>query len=161
MAKNYALTSFETRNPPLYKRHITIRWLILFLLPLLTGCIPYPIYKTLQPEAQITVTDQDNKPLSGASVTLISSYYPYGHEDFRETRYTNALGQEEFSGKREWRIEMMFLHGWTEYFWNWCVEKPGYATYETLLNSASKFDEDAKVTLKPGNSTPCQSREYN
>ena len=125
-----------------------------------TGCIPYPIYKTLQPEAQITVTDQDNKPLSGASVTLISSFYPYGMEEFRETRLTNALGGGEFSGKREWQIEIIFLHGRKEYFWNWCVEKQGYTTYETRHNSASKFDDDATVKLMPGNSTPCQNEEY-
>jgi hypothetical protein len=135
------------------KRPLSV-WIPLLLF-WVTGCIPYPVYKTLQPEAQLRVVDKENKPLSEASVTLISSFYPYGHEDFRETRYTDSLGVAEFIGKSEWRIELMALHGWREYFWNWCVEKPGYATFVTRLNSENDFDDDAEVKLNPGASTPC------
>jgi hypothetical protein len=146
-AVNSTLASFETPSFPRLTRYIAMQWLTLLIFLSLTGCIPYPIYKKIQPEASMQVTDPGNKPLSGAIVTLISSSYPYGWEEFRETRYTNALGQVEFTGRREWRIEMMALHGWKEYFWNWRVEMPGYATYETRYNSADEFDEEAKVKL--------------
>lgn len=38
----------------------------------LVGCIPipYPIYKTLQPEARVLVLDQNERPIAGAQVTL-------------------------------------------------------------------------------------------
>jgi hypothetical protein len=101
------------------------------------------------------VVDKENKPLSEASVTLISSFYPYGHEDFRETRYTDSLGVAGFTGKREWRIEVIALHGWLEYFWNWCVKKPGYATFVTQFDSENDFDDEAEVKLNPGISTHC------
>ena len=103
------------------------------------------------------VINAENKPLSNVSVTLISGFYPYGLEDFRETRYTNAIGVAEFTGKSEWLIEMMALHGWREYFWNWCIEKPGYSTFVTQLNTENEFDDDAEVKMIAGVSTPCPS----
>ncbi|WZB60538.1 hypothetical protein WJ970_21535 [Achromobacter xylosoxidans] len=45
---------------------------------LLGGCIPYPAYKTLQPQARATVVDEQSRPLADTRVILITSSYPYG-----------------------------------------------------------------------------------
>ena len=53
---------------------------ILLATALLSGCVPYPVYKTLQPAATATIQDSQGEPIAGAAVTLISSAYPYGWE---------------------------------------------------------------------------------
>lgn len=38
--------------------------------PLLLACLPYPVYKTLQADALVTVLDSANEPLRDAAVSL-------------------------------------------------------------------------------------------
>ena len=123
--------------------------LLLSVLPLLGGCLPYPIYKTLQPAAQIKVQDISGHPLAGAKVTLIATAYPYGREKSRETQVTDANGIAKFIGRSEWRAETLMIHGAEEYVWRWCVEKEGYETV--------KGEDVAKggVVLRMGESSPC------
>lgn len=64
-------------------------------------------------------------------------------------------GKASFSARTEWRVESLMLHGSEIYFWNWCVEKAGYETYETLNNAASQFDDKLIVRLPPGESRSC------
>lgn len=122
---------------------------------LTTACIPYPVYKTLQPSTRVTVVDQDNVPLAQAEVTLISSAYPYGGEKTRVARVTDDKGSAAFDSVREMRVETLMIHGAEEYYWNWCVRKEGYATYFTRHGGSDDFESAPRVKLVPGPSQPC------
>lgn len=122
------------------------------------GCVPYPVYKTLQPAASATVLDAQSQPLENARVVLISSAYPYGRERSRLEMPTALNGVARFSVQSEWRVESLMLHGAEFYFWNWCVEKTGYETYETFNNASSQFDDNLVVRLAPGESRSCNIR---
>ena len=125
---------------------------------MLTAC--YPIHKTLQPAATVTVRDQGRQPIPGARVTLITNYYPYGREFSRDSVLTDSVGVAHFVRRAEWQTEVLMIHGAKIYFWNWCVERPGFATFDTGKRPRSNFDPVPTVTLSPGPSTPCESRSY-
>jgi hypothetical protein len=121
----------------------------------LSACVPYPVYKTLQPAAKATVLDQASKPIAQAEVTLVSMAYPYARENSRAVQKTGNDGTARFNAVREWRIESLMLHGSEEFFWNWCIRKNGYVTHFTSHNSAKDFDNSLVIRLKPGESKPC------
>ena len=123
----------------------------------LAGCVPYPVYKTLQPAAAITVLDEASQPVTDARVVLIAAAYPYGFDRFRTEKQTTADGRAQFDSRREWRVEVLAIHGSEVFFWNWCVEKPGYATYATHAGGADKFDDNLVVKLKAGESRSCNN----
>ena len=52
-------------------------------------------------------------------------------------------------------MEALFIHGAEEFFWNWCIEKPGYQTVKTSWSNAGDFVEALRVMLRPGEATPC------
>lgn len=121
----------------------------------LAGCVPYPVYKTLQPAAKATVLDGAGKPMAGAEVTLIANASPYGFEKSRVIRRTDSDGVAQFAAVRELRIESLMIHGVTVFVWSWCVRKPGYLTYRTAHGDARKFERNLVVRLRPGRSAPC------
>ena len=113
-----------------------MKWISPLAILVLGGCVPYPIYKTLQPQLEIIVVDDQKESVYGAKVALISSSSPYGDEKSREVRLTDHKGVAEFQKRSEWRIESLMIHGVEIFYWNWCVEKEGFVTYETRgLNS--------------------------
>ncbi len=124
---------------------------------LVSGCVPYPVYKTMQPDAHATVLDENSHPLADARVVLISSTFPYGREQFRNETRSAADGGATFEALREWRAESMVIHGSQVYFWNWCVEKAGYETYMTLDRDAAYFKDKPQITLRPGESHSCNN----
>ncbi|MGE8685646.1 MAG: carboxypeptidase regulatory-like domain-containing protein [Achromobacter sp.] len=121
--------------------------------------MPYPVYKTMQPDARITVLGPDSQPVADTRVVLISSSYPYGRERFRHETRSGSDGVATFQAIREWRVESMMLHGSQVYFWNWCVEKEGYETYETRNREAADFDDKARIQLRAGESRSCNSEQ--
>lgn len=121
----------------------------------LSGCVPYPVYKTLQPTAQVTVLDKADQPLPESQVMLMSNAYPYGFEKSRETMETADDGIATFASVREWRAESLMIHGAEVFFWNWCIRKEGYVTYLTTSRSAQDFQRNLVVRLERGESTPC------
>lgn len=121
-----------------------------------SGCVPYPIYKTLQPVASITVVDATGKPVIGASVTLIANRYPYGREHHRSYSTTSQAGIASFDAMREWRTEVLMLHGAEEFFWNWCISGEGFETFNTHNKDASSFVLEPTVQLVAGISSPCR-----
>lgn len=127
----------------------------------LSGCVPYPVYKELQPATRVRVVDPAGRAVAGASVVLLSNAYPYGREQHRETRATDASGGVSFDGRHEWRVEWLVIHGSQQFFWNLCVAKPGYATHLTDDRSAEKFETEPTVVLAPGMSSACPTREEN
>ena len=119
---------------------------------LVTGCAPYPIYKTMQPAARVTVRDQASQPVREAEATIISrSKNNLRYESMRTTKQTMADGTAAFESVSEWRVENTMLHGATDYGWHWCVRKDGYVTF----NSKEEFDRNLSLVLAPGLSTPC------
>ena len=148
------------RNLDLQVNHymrISYRLVFLATAALLVGCVPYPIYKTLQPPARVTVLDAASQPIGRARVTLISNSYPYGREKSRETKETDRDGVVSFESRSEWCTEVCFIHGAEVYFWNWCIEKPGFVTYITANRSASAFAPESVIRLVAGESKPCPS----
>ncbi|SJN14245.1 hypothetical protein CZ787_14180 [Halomonas citrativorans] len=122
---------------------------------LLSGCVVYPINKTLQPEAEILVTDVEGKPVQDAWVYLISNSYPYGFEQMRKVDQTSYRGEASFPSIKEWRTESLMIHGASVFFWNWGVVKAGFETHSTMWSSGDDFQPQYDVTLTPGGSTPC------
>lgn len=117
---------------------------------LVSGCAPYPIYKNLQPAARVMVRDQANQPVAKAEVTLITQAHARIGETLRTTKETLPDGTAAFESVSEWRIEVMALHGWEQFYWRWCVRKDGYITQPSL-----DFNANLTVKLEPGPSTPC------
>lgn len=93
-----------------------MKLLILMMTLLLSGCVVYPINKTLQPEADILVTDVERKSIQDAWVTLISSSYPYGLEQMRRGDKTNDRGEASFPEMKAWRTETLMIHGANVFF---------------------------------------------
>jgi hypothetical protein len=127
----------------------------------LSGCVPYPVYKELQPATRVRVVDPAGRAVAGASVALLSNAYPYAGEQHRETRATDVSGTASFDGRHEWRVEWLAIHGWQEFFWNLCVAKPGYTTHLTAYRSAKKFEAEPTVVLVPGTSSACPAPKEN
>jgi hypothetical protein len=114
---------------------------------LLSGCVVYPVYKTLQPETVIVVQDETGQPVPDARVTLISSAYPYGRQKSQAVQFTGIGGETAFAAIREWQMESFMIHGWQEYFWNLCV-----------FRSAAKFAVREPIRLVKGKSSLCRQR---
>lgn len=125
---------------------------------LLSGCVPYPIYKTLQPAARVTVLDHAKRPMENVEATLIAGTYPYGFEQHRTTEQTLANGTASFDAMREWRTESLMIHGAQEFFWIWCIRKSGYVTYLARYDGPDKVVSSLLVQLEPGQSSPCPTR---
>ena len=69
----------------------------------LSGCIPYPAHKTLQPQSAITVQDEAGRPVADARVVLIAAAYPYGYDRFRNEQRTDAEGRASFEARHQIR----------------------------------------------------------
>lgn len=135
--------------------------LVLLACIVLSGCVPYPVHKELQPATRVRVVDPAGRAVAGASVVLLSNAYPYGREQHRETRTTDATGGASFDGRHEWRVEWLAIHGSQQFFWNLCVAKPGYTTHLTEHRSGRTFDAEPTVVLVAGVSEACPTREEN
>ncbi|WP_052081033.1 carboxypeptidase regulatory-like domain-containing protein [Pseudomonas sp. ML96] len=115
----------------------------------LSACVPYPAYRTTQPEAELQVLDEQGQALVGANVTLIARAHPTPFEQSRETRSTDAEGIARFASQHEWQAEVMFLHGRLVYYWEWCVTAAGYQT------ALIPFSTPLQIRLQRGASEPC------
>jgi hypothetical protein len=130
-----------------------------FVLPLavcLAGCI-YPVYKTIQPASQITVLDESNAPIEGATVVLTANFNPYGINETHDVRTSDTRGIAAFEHRSEWQREALMMHGARFYFWNWCVHKFGFKTYRTSHTSGEYFDPMPTVRLSQGPPSECRS----
>jgi hypothetical protein len=144
-------------HPP----HYTMRYLFLASCVGLSGCIPYPVYKQLQPQTRVRVVNEIGGAITGANVILLSNTYPYGREHHRESLLTDKNGVALFESRQEWRVESLMIHGWQAFFWNICVFMPGYTTYLTEHNSASTFEDNPTVVIRRGDPKPCPAVKVN
>ena len=116
-----------------------------------TGCT-YPIYKTLQPESKVFVLDKNKTPLTNAKVHLqTEECIPCKHSE--EIQLSNKEGIAHFKSKKEWRNEILIIHGSKFFRWKWCVEKEGYKT----ILSSNKFESHRTFILEKGTTLPCNS----
>ena len=120
-----------------------------------TGCIPYPVHKQLQPESTAVILDKNDSPVDGAQVSLIASSWPSGSETGWELKFTDDQGVVKFDARHEWRVERLMLHSAEIFFWNWCVYKPGYETYQTTYRNAADWQDIFTVNLTPGVESEC------
>src|SRR5687768_16161583 len=95
------------------------------------GCVPYPAYRTARPEVALAIRTARQRPSPGARVTLISTTHPDGLVKTKDSVETGPDGTVRFERTRELRLEVLFLHRGPIHFWNWCVEKEGFATFFT------------------------------
>jgi hypothetical protein len=131
------------------------RGLALLLIFALGACVPYPTYRKVRPDVKLMIVDRRQSLIEGARVTLISTTHPEGHVRSRDTLETGPDGIVRFPGKRGLRIEWLFLYRGPIYFWNWCVEKPGFATYFTSGPRTKVFADEKLVVLRAGPSRAC------
>lgn len=120
----------------------------------LTGCMSYPVHKITQPQSQVIVQDEGGGPIEGATVTLLTQFNPHPIEPTRQIKTTDATGTAAFPEVREWQFESLMIHGMRFYFWNWCVQKPGFKTYVTGGRD-TKFEEKTEIKLVKGTSSAC------
>lgn len=124
--------------------------LLLLATGLLTAC-PYPVYKKIQPEANIMLQGVDQQAIESAKVILITRIHPTP-DRLHTVKLTNANGLAKFDSIREMQMETTFLHGSLDYGWSWCVEKPGYQTANLAYSG-----KDLTITLQHGESIPCDA----
>ena len=123
---------------------------------MLSGCVPYPAYKLVQPEASATILDEQHRPVPDARVVLVIRAHVSVLDDRSELR-TGDDGKASFEARHEWQAESLMMHGRHFYYWNWCVEKPGYETFSTSYDNAESFDAYPEVSLQKGASLSCDN----
>ncbi len=130
----------------------SIKALVVACIVALAGCVPYPIYKTLQPEVDAQVLDASGGPVVQAQVTLVARARPAPGVLSAPVVASDANGRVHFDAVREWRTEVMALHGALYYHWSLCVAKPGYRTIEVPVDADAALQI---LSLKPGDSIEC------
>ena len=135
-----------------HRIHVIILQLTLIILT--TACVPYPVYKTLQPSAVVQVVDDGGHPITDAEVHLVThSFFQHDHPKNRSSKKTASNGVAEFDSQHEWRTEFMALHGAEHLYWSLCVQSNGFKTYRNSEIKTNKMD--VKIKLSIGESTPC------
>ena len=69
-----AVLTFEGKTPeiPMYPSLCLMSVCILVSVAvILSGCVPYPAYKLVQPEASATILDEAHRPMPDARVVLV------------------------------------------------------------------------------------------
>jgi len=118
---------------------------------LASACVPYPVYKTLQPEVDAKVVDAAGAPVAQARVTLVARAHPALGVLSAPVAVADAQGAVHFDAMREWRVEVMALHGALDYYWSLCAAAPGYRTIEVPVQEGGV----QRLTLKPGIPVEC------
>lgn len=102
----------------------------------------YPIYKTLQPELDVVVQDQQGQLLDQVPVVLMRE--PNVGLGYHYTLAKTQQGKAHFDRLSEWRVEFLMLHGVINYNWYLCVEQPGYEIQPDIAVKQAQMT----VTLK-------------
>jgi hypothetical protein len=123
-----------------------------FTLCSLSAC--YPAYKTRQPEVNLTIINAQQLPIESAKVVLITRAHASGVNDFM-VKNSDGNGQVLFNSDKQVEVELAFLHGSLQYFWDICVEKKDYITENIRIDEPAQAAKLNKVVLKTGESTAC------
>jgi len=135
--------------------------LYVFAFALLSGCVP--MYKTMQPESEVIVFDENGMPIEDASAYLIRYSNPYRVFIDKEVALTDKNGVAKFNEINEWARVLLLPHGNPAYFWNWCIRKKGYVTQISNYQLTQQFKTHMRFLLPKGASQLCKDviKEYN
>lgn len=131
--------------------------LMFILCNILLACAPYPVYKTTKPEANFLVLDANKKHIEGAKIVLNTHARATPISEFN-IQYTNAKGMTNFASKKEMQLENTAVHGALDYFWDLCIEKTGFKTFNKHIENASELSGPQVINLVPGKSESCVTR---
>ncbi|MYJ97013.1 MAG: hypothetical protein F4053_15975 [Proteobacteria bacterium] len=109
----------------------------------ITGCIP--MYKTVQPQAELTITDSNGEGVERAFVNIGTGTYRNSRPPSLTYFVTDGDGETVILRKKRWHLESLMMHGGTYYSWWVCVEKDGYVPHLTHLSHSS---ESLRITLE-------------
>jgi hypothetical protein len=130
--------------------------LLTCLIATISACVPYPVYKTLKPEANFLVLGANKKPVEGAKIVLNTRARPTPIDEF-DIQYTNAKGMTNFASKKELKVENTGQHGALDYFCSLCIEKTGFKTVQKEIENASELSGPQVINLVPGKSESCRA----
>jgi hypothetical protein len=129
------------------------------LLPLLAlplaGCLPYPVYKRIQPEIVVRVVDAAGQPIPDARLVLLTRAHPAPPIRIVTEASTNAAGEARFESHREWQVEVNFIHGSLEYYWTLCVTHAGYANLYVHGPERFSGNSPTELVMQPGTASTC------
>jgi hypothetical protein len=128
---------------------------LMLLVANVAACVPYPIYKTLKPEARFLVQDTNTKRIEGVQIVLNMHARPTPIDQF-DMQYTDSNGMSQFVGKKELQIEHTGMHGSVHYYWIFCFEKSGFKTVEKQIVDASELSSLQVISMVPGKTESCR-----
>ena len=108
----------------------------------ITGCIP--MYKTVQPQAELTITDSNGEGVERAFVNIGTGTYRNSRPPSLTYFVTDGEGETVIPRKKRWHLEWLMMHMGTHYSWSVCVEKDGYVPHLSYL---SHSPESLRITL--------------
>ena len=134
-------------------RAFVITLLVIFVGPVIFGCLPVPVKRTVVviPETEVTVTDADSaQPVEGATVFLRREHLGPPPRELLDTalKLTDGQGRVSFEQEevRETHMPLM-MHGVPQRRFTICVSHPGYQTeltdWETyLVETGGQLSDD-------------------
>ena len=108
----------------------------------MTACIP--MYKTVQPQAELTITDSNGDGIERAFINVGTGTYRNNRPPSLTYFVTDGDGETVIPRKKRWHLEWLIMHMDTHYSWWVCVEKDGYAPHLTHFSHSS---ESLRITL--------------
>ena len=106
------------------------------------------MYMTVQPQAEITITDSNGDGVEHAFVNMGTSTARNRRDPTLTFFATDGEGETVIPRKKRWHLEWLMMHMGTYYAWNVCVEKDGYVPHVTYLSNSS---ESVRITLEETN----------
>ena len=110
----------------------------------------YPIIKTIQPELEIKVIDENGQIIQDAKVTLHTEIKPAKVDLKDNVKFTNAEGMVNFELLSKIKVENILIHGVQHYDWTLCISKNGYQTQESIQINKNENSESKIFILKQG-----------
>jgi hypothetical protein len=123
---------------------------------LLTGC--FPVYKTTRPQLNVLVINNQEQPVMGAKLVLITRARPTPILE-QDIQYTNTKGIAIFKKEKDMQVQTAFIHGSLQYYWSLCAEKAGYVSITRLINTPTVRNKSLKIMLSAGESKSCKPDE--
>jgi hypothetical protein len=124
--------------------------LLLLLGLFLTGCIPCPRTAIVQPPLEFQLVDDSGQPVEGV-VRLTRLSVPHRVHHATDDFLTDPQGALKIpmEKKREWVYPLM-MHGVHYYYWEYCVDAPGYSAVTDEIRDPTQWADSLSVVLEPG-----------
>ena len=119
----------------------------------------YPVIKTIQPELEIKVIDENGQIIQDAKVILHTEMKPDKVDLKDNVKFTNAEGMVNFEHLSKIKVENILIHGVQHYDWTLCISKNGYQTQESIQINKNENSQSKIFILKQGRN-PDRMFEY-